>query len=80
MEDKKYKLSVQAKNIFEELKTDESSVLFTGDKINDRLFKKLKKSKYVKDKELVNLINNAEDLKPINKTDIPLKKNASPAP
>ena len=80
MEDKKYKLSVQAKNIFEELKTDESSVLFTGDKINDILFKKLKKSKHVKDKELVNLINNAEDLKAINKTDTSPEKNASPAP
>ena len=49
-------LLVQAKNIFEELKTDKNSVLFTEDKINDRIFKKLKKSKYVKDKEPVNLI------------------------
>ena len=52
------------------------SVLFTEDKINDRLFKNLEKSKYVKDKELVNFINNVEDLKAINKTDskiIPLR-------
>ena len=69
MEDKKYKLLVQAKNIFEENKTDESSVLFTEDKINDRIFKKLKKSKYVKAKELVNWINNVEVLKAINNTD-----------
>ena len=68
MEDKKYMLLVQAKNIFEELKTDEKNVLFTEDKINDRIFKKIKISKYVKDKELVNLVNNVEDLKAINKT------------
>ena len=43
MEDKRYDLLAQAKNIFEDLKTDDSRVLFTEDKINDRLFVKLKK-------------------------------------
>ena len=72
MEDKllvKYKLLVQVKNIFEELKTDKYSILFTEGKINDRIFKTLNKLKYVKDKELVSLINIVEDRKAINKTD-----------
>ena len=42
--------------------------------------KNLKKSKHVKDKELVILINNAEDLKAINKIDTSPEKNTSPAP
>ena len=35
--------------------------------INDRLFKKLKKSQYLKDKELVKLITSVKDFETINK-------------
>ena len=44
MEDKKLDLLAQAKHIFEKLKTDDNSVLFTKEKITSRLSKKLKKS------------------------------------
>ena len=36
----------KAKNIFKNLKTDPNSVLFSEEKIDNRLVKKLKKSKY----------------------------------
>ena len=64
MEDKKSKLLIQAKNIF-----DDTSALFTEEKITQHFFKKLKKSSYSKDKELVNLITNIENLTEINETD-----------
>ena len=47
MEDNK--LTQKTRNIFTNLKTDPNSILFSEEKINERLFKKLKKSKYVKD-------------------------------
>ena len=59
----------ETKKLFENLKTDRKSVLFSAEKINKGLFKKLKKSEYVKDKlflKLINLIENGIDL--INKT------------
>ena len=62
MEDKKSKVLIQARNIFEKLKTDDNSVLFTEEKITQHLFKKLKTSSYSKDKELVNLKRNVENL------------------
>ena len=43
MEDKKSKLLIQARNIFEKLKKDDNSVLFTEEEITPHLFKKLKK-------------------------------------
>ena len=46
----------KAKNIFTSLKTDPSSVLFSEEKIDSKLLKKLKKSKYVKDKLLLQLV------------------------
>ena len=64
MVDKKLDLLAQAKNIFEDLKADDSSVLFTEDKINGRLFKKLKKSSHIKNKELVDLIKTLKISKP----------------
>ena len=70
MEYKKPKLLIQARNIFEKLKTDDNSILFTEEKVTQYLFEKLKKkSSYSKDKELVNLITNVENLAEINKTD-----------
>ena len=50
------KLFKKAKNIFTCLKTDPSSVLFSEEKIDSRLLKKLKKSKYAKDKLLLKLV------------------------
>ena len=65
----------EAKNIFEKLKTDPKSVLFSGEKIDKRLLKKLKKSSYGKDNLLLKLINLVEnDIDQINKTNqIPTK-------
>ena len=47
MEDKK--LPQKANNILTRLETDSNSVLFSEEKIDPRLLKKFKKSKYVKD-------------------------------
>ena len=46
MEDKK--LPQKANNILTRLETDSNSVLFSEEKIDPRLLKKFKKSKYVK--------------------------------
>ena len=56
MEDIKTGSLACAKSVFQELKTDHKSALFTEEKINDRLFRRLKKSQDLKDKELVKLI------------------------
>ena len=51
--------------LFNSLQTDSKSVLFTEEKLNDKLLKRLKKSTYKKDKEFVNdfnLLENKEDL------------------
>ena len=53
------------KKLFTKLQTDRKSVLFTEEKLNDKLLQKLKKSNYNKDKEFVNtfnLLENKEDL------------------
>ena len=47
MEDKK--VLKEERTIFNSLKTDPNSVLFSEEKIDNRLLKKLKKSKYLKD-------------------------------
>ena len=60
MENEK-KLLQKVKNIFSSLKTDSSSVLFSKEKIDTRLLKKLKKSKYSKDSLLLKLINLADN-------------------
>ena len=54
MEDKI--LFEKAKKVFNILKTDPSSVLFSEEKIDGRFLKKFKKSKYEKDKLLLELI------------------------
>ena len=59
MEDEK-KLLQKTKNIFKNLKTDPNSLLFSKEKIDSRLLKKLKKSKYVKDSLLLKLIGLVE--------------------
>ena len=45
--------------MFENLKTDEKSVLFSEGKLNLKLLKKLKKSSHVNDKKLLKLVNTA---------------------
>ena len=66
------------KKRFTKLQTDSKSVLFTEEKLNDKLLQKLKKSKYNKDKEsgnTFNLLENKEDLfkKDGSKYSIPIK-------
>ena len=61
MEDEK-KLLQKAKNIFKNLKTAPNSVLFSEEKIDSRLLKKLKKSKYAKDSLLLKLIGLVEQI------------------
>ena len=53
------------KKLFNSLQIDSKSVLFTEEKLNDKLLKRLKKSTYKKDKEFVkdfNLLENKKDL------------------
>ena len=59
----------EAKNIFENLKTDTKGILFSEEKLNMRLLGKLKKSSYSKDKLFLKLINLIENyINQINKT------------
>ena len=55
------------KKIFKKLQTDAKSVLFTEEIINEKMFKKLKKSTYVRDKEFINLFVNSVLLKMMRK-------------
>ena len=55
MNDKK--LFKKAKNLFNSLKTDPSSVLFAREILDKKLLNKLKKSKYETDKLLFKLVN-----------------------
>ena len=55
IEDKK--LIHKARDMFTSLKTDPNSALFSEEKIDERLFKKFKKSKYAKDSILLKIIN-----------------------
>ena len=69
----------ELKKLFNNLQLDSKSTLFVQDQLNDKLLKKLKKSKYIKDKEFVNSFNLLVDNKAnFNKKDdgrysIPLK-------
>ena len=54
MEDKKF--LKEARTLFNSLKIDPSSVLFSEERIDDRLLKKLKKSRYLKDSQLLKLV------------------------
>ena len=49
------------KKLFKNLQTDSKNVLFTEEKLDDKLLKKLNKSLYKKDKEFVNLFNRNVD-------------------
>ena len=59
MEDKK--VLQKTRTTFNSFKIDPNSVLFSEEKIDNRLLKKLNKSKYVKDSEQLKRINLAED-------------------
>ena len=59
MEDKK--LLKEARTLFNSLKIDHSSVLFSEERIDNRVLKKLRKSKYLKDAQLLQLINLADN-------------------
>lgn len=75
---KEQKALHQAKNIFEQLKTDGKSILFAEEKIDSRIFKKFKKSSYQNDKILVKLIINIDNRETIiknNDNNIPLRLN-----
>ena len=67
------------KKLFNILQLDSKSTLFVQDQLNDKLLKKLKKSKYIKDKEFVNsfnlLVDNQADFdkKDDGRYSIPLK-------
>ena len=49
------------KKLFKNLQTDSKNVLFTEEKLDEKLLKKLNKSLYKKDKEFVNLFNRNVD-------------------
>ena len=72
--ERKIKTLQEAKNIFEKLKTDLKSILFSIDKINVKLLKKLKRSPYIKDKQLLKLIDFLENnIEEINDNKVPIR-------
>ena len=55
-------MNSKLKKLFKFLQTDAKSILFTEEKVNNKLLKKLNRSEYEKDKRFVNLFNkNTED-------------------
>ena len=63
----------ELKKLFKKLQTDAKSMLFSEEIINDKVLKKLKKSKYNKDIEFVNLFKSNIDFSDDEKKSIPLK-------
>ena len=69
------KVFKKAKTLFNSLRTDPVSVIFAEEFLDDRLLKKLKKSKYEVDKQLFKIVNLADsknllgDDKPPTRTD-----------
>ena len=61
----------KVKKLFNKLQADSKSMVFIQEQLNDKLLKKLKNSKYEKDKEFVNRCNLLED----KKTDFNNSKN-----
>ena len=57
------KVFKKAKTLFNSLKTDPASVIFAEEFLDNRLLKKLEKSKYEVDKQLLKLVNLAEGKK-----------------
>ena len=71
MEDKK--VLKRARNLFVKLKTDPVSVLFSEELLDNRLLKKLKKSKYEKDTELLKHINLADGKYFLDNNKVPIR-------
>ena len=71
MEDKK--VLKRARNLFVKLKTDPVSVLFSEELLDNRLLKKLKKSKYEKDTEQLKLINLADGKDFLDDNEVPTR-------
>ena len=65
----------ELKNLFKSLQIDAKSVLFTEENINDKFFKKIKKSRYEKDIEFVKLFDRNENFLEDAKSTIPKKNN-----
>ena len=65
----------KVKRLFNKLQTDSKSILFTQEQLNEKLLKKLYKSKYEKDKEFANIFNLLDDKNVFDKKDysIPIK-------
>ena len=64
---------IELKKLFKKLQTDAKSVLFTGKTINDIVLKKLKKSIYNNDIDIVNLFKSNIDFLDDEKKPIPIK-------
>ena len=70
----KVKTLQETKTMFDELKTDPKSVLFSIDELDTKRLKKLKKSPYTKDKQLLKLIDLLENnIKKINDDKVPIR-------
>ena len=54
-------IMTELKKVFRQLQTNAKGVLFIEETINEKVLKKLKKSKYVRDKDFVNLFENNID-------------------
>ena len=54
-------IMIELKNLFKKLQAVANNVLFREETINDKVLKKLKKSKYNKDIEFVNLLKSNID-------------------
>ena len=63
----------ELKKLFKKLQTDAKSILFSEEIINDKVLKKLKKSKYNKDIEFTNLFKSNIDFLNDEKKSIPIK-------
>ena len=61
------------KTLFRNLQTDAQSILFTEEKINEKLLKKLKKSKYDKDINFVHLFDGNVNITDHEKKSTPIK-------
>ena len=61
------------KTLFRDLQTDAKSILFTEEKINEKLLKKLKKSKYDKDINFVHLFDGNVNINDDEKKSTPIK-------
>ena len=66
---------IELKRLFKKLQIDAKSVLLMEKTINDKVLKKLKRSKYNKDIEFVNLFKHNKDFLDYEKKIYPNKNN-----